>query len=140
MPMAVDGAKFLKLSNAEGFTISAHAVQRLGEHTGRFIPEDQAHEVFCKGRQITAQEAILLGYRPAYGHRPNGGQKSWYFRIEPDSREMIAVVTEGDYPGEFVWVTTYGRNQQTDALQIASFDMLTTAARGLRGFFKEAEM
>jgi hypothetical protein len=128
MAMAVNGAKLLKLSNAEGFTISAHAFQRLGEHTGRFIPEDQAHEVFCEGRQITAQEAILLGYRPAYGRRLNGGQKSWYFRIELDGREMIAVVTEGDHPGEFVWVTTYGRNQQADALQIATFNMLTTAA------------
>jgi hypothetical protein len=126
--MAVNGEKFLKLSNAECIQISAHASKRLGEHMGRAIPEDQAYEVFCKGRQITAHEAILLGYRPAYGRRLSNGEKSWYFRLELNGQEMIAVVTEGDYPGEFVWVTTYAPDRQTEQCRMATPAMLGFAA------------
>lgn len=126
--MAVNGARFLKLSSAERLAVTRHALDRIQEHAGRCLSEEQACEVFCAGRQVTALQALLLGYRPAYGRRMNQGQKSWYFRLQLDGRELIAVVTEGDYPDEFVWVTTYAPNRQTEQYRMATPAMLGFAA------------
>lgn len=126
--MAATGAKFLTLAHVESLLLSRHALDRLHEHTGVGLSEEEAYEAFYDGRQLRDTDLILLGYRPAYGRRMNQGQKSWYFRIDVDGQEAIAVIGEGMAPGEYVWLTTYGRNRQTDAFRLADFDMLGWAA------------
>jgi hypothetical protein len=125
--MGVTGAKFLELSKAEAFEVAKHALYRLREHTGFRFSEDEALGLFRAARQVRPKQLIWLGYRPAYGRRKANGQKSWYFRTTVAGREVIAVVGEGDLEGQFVWVTTYGRNAQTDQLRAASYEALAYA-------------
>jgi hypothetical protein len=126
--MAATGTRFLKLSGAEDFLVSLHALERLREHSGRPVAEEEAFAVFGGGMQVSAEKLILMGYRPAYGRRMSEDKRSWYFRFEMDGQEMIAVVGEGDRAGQYIWVTTYVRNRQTAHLMVAAFDMLMSAA------------
>ena len=126
--MAVTGEKFLALSKAEGLEISVHALRRLHERTGRRVSEEEAFELFLSARQVRAHEMIVLGYRPAYGSRLKEGQKSWHFRLLVGGEEAIAVVEQSFREGEYVWMTTYGRNAQTEHLCTATCDALAWVA------------
>ena len=126
--MAVTGEKFLELSKAEEFEVAKHALYRLREHTGRRLSGEEAMELFRGARQVRPKQLIWLGYRPAYGRRRAHGQQSWYFGTTVAGREVIAVVGEGDMDGRFVWVTTYGRNAQTEQLGALSYDAVLATA------------
>ena len=126
--MAITGEKFLEVTHAEAFSISWHAQDRIKESLGREILEETAFRFFCKGRQLSAQEMIPLGYRPMYNHRLQRGQKSWYFRFEIDGCEFVAVIGEGWDEREYVWTTTYARNRQTNHYRVATYRQLALAA------------
>jgi len=113
--MAITGQRWLQLTRAEHLEVCAHALHRIRERAGRWLNEEQAIELFLSARHVRPDDLLLLGYRPAYHRRLRGGQKSWYFRIVVEGRELIAVIgQQGD--GDFAWVTTYGRDAQTDQL------------------------
>ena len=125
--MATTGGKFLRLSNATCFTISDHALLRLEEHTDMEPTRGLASVLFEHSRQVNSQEMRLLGYRPAYGRRLMRGEKSWYFRFQVFCQELIAVIGESASPGEYVWLTTYSPNRQTELLRVADFESLAVA-------------
>ena len=126
--MGVTGGRFLELTKAEGLEISGHALCRLRERTGRRISQEEAFELFLCARQVRAGEMIMLGYRPAYGRRLKRGQRSWYFRLVVGSREAVAVIGQDIGEGGYVWMTTYGRNAQTEHLCTATYDGLARVA------------
>lgn len=126
--MAVTGAKFLRLTKARTFTVTTRAMTRLGERSGRRITREEAFRLFCRGIHLRAEEAFLLGYRPGYAGRLQQGQKSWYFRLDLDGEELIAVLGEALFERELVWVTTYAPNQQTAQYRLATHDELTLSA------------
>jgi len=126
--MAITGEKFLEVTRAETFSISWHAQDRIREFLGREISEETAFGFFRRGRQVTAQEMIHLGYRPRYDGRRRRGRKSWYFRFELDGYEFVAVIGEGWEEREFVWITTYARNRQANHYRLASYRQLVLAA------------
>jgi hypothetical protein len=122
--MGVTGERFLELSRAEALEVSVHALDRLCERVGFRLTTEEAIGLFQRGRQVKADEMILLGYRPAYGRRLHRGRRSWYFLLPVHGAELIAVVSQSDGEGEFAWVTTYAPNAQTDELRMASYDAL----------------
>ena len=126
--MGVTGRRFLELTKAEGLEISGHALCRLRERTGRRVSEEEAFELFFNARQVRAGEMIMLGYRPAYGRRLRRGQKSWYFRLLVGGEEAIAVIGQAIGEGEHVWMTTYGRNAQTEHLCMGTSEALASVA------------
>jgi len=126
--MAITGERFLEVTHAETFSISWHAQDRIREFLGREISEETVFRLFRKGRQLTAQEMIHLGYRPMYNNRLQHGRKSWYFRFELDGCEFVAVIGEGWDEREFVWITTYARNRQTNHYRVATYRQLALAA------------
>ena len=54
--------------------------------------------------------------------------KSWYFDLGLPGEEAIAVVGEGDDPGELVWMTTYAPNRQTELCRLASLNQVRMTA------------
>lgn len=108
------GETFLQRSSATEFTISGHALDRIGERAGFRPTKALAHVWFERSRQLSYDEMVALGYRPNYCGRLKKGQPSWYFRFFVFNEEMIAVVNPAGKPGEYVWVTTYGRDVETD--------------------------
>ena len=126
--MAVNGERFLRLSRAEALHISRHALDRIDQHVGRYVGREEALDLFCRGTQVRAEGLLQLGYRPAYAGRLARGQRSWYFRFGIEGTELIAVIGQGMLPGEYVWLTTYGRNRQTDQYQVATFEDVSLAA------------
>lgn len=111
--MATTGRKFLKLSQAQGLTVSRHALDRMRQYTGLDLHENLAMLLFRHSEYRSPEQVLMLGFRPRYWGRKAEGQKSWYFRFHVSGEELLAVVAEGDRPGEYVWVTTYGVNDQT---------------------------
>jgi hypothetical protein len=122
--MANTGSAFLQLSKSETIGISRHALRRLEEHCGAPFSTAEAFDLFLRGRQVSVQEMLMLGYRPAYGTRCRQGQRSWYFRILVGGEEFIAVVGQSLGEPQPTWVTTYSRTCQTDRLALAAFDQL----------------
>jgi hypothetical protein len=115
--MAITGERFLELSRADHLDVSGHALRRLRSRGGAALSGDEALELFRQARLIPPDDLFLLGYRPAYGRHLRRGRKLWYFRMAVRCREMIALagqVAEGD----LAWVTTYGRDAQTDLLRV----------------------
>ena len=126
--MGVSGERFLELTRAKGLQISKHALRRLHERTGWHVSEEDSFALFLGARQVSAHEMIMLGYRPAYGRRLRKGQRSWYFRLIVGSGEAVAVIGEAVMEDEYVWLTTYGRNSQTEQLCTATYDRLACVA------------
>ncbi len=126
--MAVTGQRFLELSKAEGFEVTGHALVRLCERCGKWLAGGEARWAFCCARQVRPKQLIAMGYRPAYGKRLRKGQKSWYFRFLVNGREAIAVVQEGLIEGTYVWVTTFGRNRQSDHYRALSYEAVACMA------------
>jgi hypothetical protein len=111
--MAITGERFLELSKAECLHVSGHALGRLRTRAGAALSREEALELFRRARHLPVDDLFLLGYRPAYRRRLRNGRKSWYFRMAIRGRELIAVVSQmGE--GDLAWVTTYGRDPQTD--------------------------
>ena len=126
--MRITGEKFLKLSRAAELVVSGHALGRVRQHTGASVPLQTALGLFQDARQLRHAEMLLLGYRPRYGLRMRQGQKSWYFRFELAGTELVAVVTEGQLEGQYVWITTYTPNRQTEQLRVAYARAITGIA------------
>lgn len=124
--MATTGRKFLKLSKAMEFRISEHALDRVRDYTGFGLTHGLAMVLFRHGRQLRVEQVRLLGYRPRYWGRKAAGEPTWYFAFRIFGEEMLAVVGEGEQPGEYVWLTTYGVNEQTRQYRVAN--MATVAA------------
>ncbi len=116
--MGIVGNRFLELSGAKSFIVTTHALERMREFAGFRPTSGLAHVWFSRSRQLSHQEMLQLGYRPSYEHRRAEGIKSWYFRFFVFADEMVAVVGEGEIPGEYIWLTTYGRNLQNDQLSM----------------------
>lgn len=125
--MAISGEKFLEVTRARVFRITGHALKRIRERAGRPIGREEAAEAFLEARQVRPEDMYKLGYRPAYGRRKQRGENSWYFRLKLAGRELIAVLTDEGEGEEFCWVTTYGRNAQTNQLQQVEYDNLALA-------------
>ena len=98
------------------------------EHIGWPVTEDAAFQLFQRGRHLRVAQTFVLGYRPGYVRRLRRGKRSWYFRFEVNGEELIAVVGQGVMPGEFVWLTTYGRTPQSDQYRSATYDQIVAAA------------
>lgn len=109
--MASSGEKFLEVTKATGLSVTRHALERIKQYTGLQPTRELAHALFRRGVHVRAQELFLLGYRPGLAKRR--GATSWYFRFQLFGEELLAVIAQGDSPGEFVWVTTYGVNGLT---------------------------
>ncbi|MCX7934917.1 MAG: hypothetical protein N3A66_06620 [Planctomycetota bacterium] len=125
--MAITGEKFLALNNAAEMIISEHALARMAEGRGEAVDETRALREFLSARQVRSKEIFLLGYRPNYHGRLKQGMKSWYFRLEANSIEQIAVIGQREPDGKIVWLTTYTRNAQTDHYQALSYAELAIA-------------
>ena len=126
--MGVSGAKFLELSKANGLKVTGHALRRAEQHTGNRFSEEDALDRFRRARQLRPREMILLGYRPAYGRRLRRGCKSWYFHMDVGGHEIVAVVQQGGFEGEFVWVTCYAPGVQTRHYRLAEVSQLAYAS------------
>jgi hypothetical protein len=113
--MAITGGRFLKLNGTDAIVLSRHALGRLRNRAHAFLSAGEALELFRRARQVRVKELSLRGYRPGYGRRLSRGMKSWYFRMVLHGQELIAVVGQRD-DGPLAWMTTYGRNAQTDLL------------------------
>jgi hypothetical protein len=125
--MAVTGAGFLNVSRARWFAISAHALDRIREHTDLHPTKSLAEVLFNHSRQVKPQEMMFMGYRPGYTRRLKEGQKSWYFRFLLLGEELVAVVAEGAVAGEYTWVTTYHPNEQSEHYRLASYERVAAA-------------
>jgi hypothetical protein len=126
--MTVSGERFLELCGARSFVISRHALGCLAKRTGRQLNREAAADLFLEAQQVTRRQMILLGYRPAYAARRSRGEDSWYFRIEVEGCEAVAVVGRGRQDGEYVWLTTYARNAQTEQLRLADWPAVASYA------------
>jgi len=122
--MAVSGERFLELTKAERLEISGHALRRLHERTGWRLSEEESFELFLSAKQVRVPEMMMLGYRPAYGRRLRKGQRSWYFRLLLGGEEAVAVIGQAFGEGGYVWMTTYGRNSQTEQLCMGTYERL----------------
>jgi hypothetical protein len=125
--MAITGERFLAVSGAEVFTVSRHALDRMFEHTHLYPTRGLAGVMFGRGRQVKPSEMLLLGYRPGYDRRLKRGEKSWYFHLRVFAQDLIAVIGEGDRPGEYVWLTTYAPTGQPDRFALAEPEALYAA-------------
>ena len=108
------GNTFLHVTKATAFTITPHALDRIGQRVGFRPTAGLAHVWFGRSRQVDYADMLALGYRPGYPRRKRAGKSSWYFRFSVFGEELVAVVGEGRQPGEYVWVTTYGRDAETE--------------------------
>ncbi len=125
--MATTGRKFLKVSKARGLTISQHALDRVREYSGFGLTRGLATVLFRHSRHLRAEQVMLLGYRPRYWGRKAEGEPTWYFSFRIFGEEMLAVVGQGEQPGEYVWLTTYGINEQTRHYRLANTDAVAAA-------------
>lgn len=125
--MAISGQRFLQLSKAKAFAISTHALARTSHYAARPVDKTEAHGLFEHARQMRHEAMVGAGYRPKYKTRLKQGEKSWYFRLPAGNREMVAVVTETERRGEFLWVTTLAPNVQTERLRFAAMDLAAAA-------------
>ena len=125
--MATTGRKFLRLTKAQEFTISRHALDRVREYSGFDLTHGLASVLFRHSRHLRVDQVLLLGYRPRYGSRLAQGEHTWYFRFRLFRQEFIAVVGEGERPGEYVWVTTYGMNEQTRNYRVVDAEAVAAA-------------
>ena len=105
------GKKFLKLSRAETIIITNHAKERIENECKACPSHEELMELFLEAKQLKHTEVLNLGYRPKYGNRKRRNQDSWYFQLQVEGEEFIAVVTERNE--EYFWVTTYSPNEQT---------------------------
>jgi hypothetical protein len=110
--MATSGEKFLRLTKATGLHVTGHALERIRERTGIPLESDEAFEHFRDARQIRLPQLLTLGYRPRYEGRRQRGCQSWYFRMNLDGQEIIAVVQQGPEPEQYLWVTSYAPDAQ----------------------------
>ena len=85
---------------------------------------ETAAEAFQNARQLRYADMLLLGHRPRYGQRIRQGQKSWYSGFELRGTELVAVVTEGQLERQYVWVTTYSPNNQTEQFRVPPSEAL----------------
>ncbi len=134
--MASNGRKFLWLNRDRKFLITKHALQRIKDRTGVSISTRQAYNIFLGASQLKQAEMFLLGYRPNYNARYMEGTLSWYFRIDLNDRELIAVVSQKNGGDNLAWVTTYCRDQQNDHLALTHFEALAFAAYSAAAFRK----
>ena len=125
--MAISGQRFLELSRAGTFAVSTHALRRISQYAARPVDRGEAHRLFEGAKQVKSQAMTQAGYRPCYGGRLRRGERSWYFRLPAGDREMVAVVTETERPGEFLWVTTLAPDPQTERLRSGSFEVAFAA-------------
>jgi hypothetical protein len=114
LSVGVCGERFLQLAKADEFALTTHALDRLEDHLGFRPTRALAHHFFGRARQVRIETMRLMGYRPAYEARALRGEPTWYFRFQVFGDELVAVVTEGDLPGSYVWVTSYAPNGQMD--------------------------
>lgn len=126
--MTVRGEKWMELSGTRELEVTRHALVMLRRRTGRPLSEDEARECFVRGQQVTPDQMLLLGYRPAYGRRRRKCCQSWYFRLDIGGREAIAVVQEGLFEGQFTWITTYAPNRQSREYRLLEADALLCTA------------
>lgn len=110
----MEGDKFLWVSKAESMEITEHALERIYQHCRRWLSKQNAYEIFQQATLLKPWQIAVLGYRPGYTWRLLQGIHSWYFRFTLNGEELVAVLSEGQTKGEFVWVTTYGRNRESD--------------------------
>lgn len=115
--MAINGRRFLELEKATSFRITGHAIDRLKEYSGERYEEDEAQYLFFHSEQVSFQIMRELGYKPDFHQRKRKGVQSWYFRFFENHQEFIAVISEGEYLGEFKWVTTYRNNHWNQSNQ-----------------------
>jgi hypothetical protein len=128
MTMSINGAKFLDVTRAEGFTVSPHARHRMEQFTGIDVTESVAFSLFKRGKQLRIDELRLRGYRPAYEPRRRKGIESWYFCFQLFGQELVAVIGCGSRPNEYVWLTTLGPTVQQDRLRITQAPSAAVAA------------
>jgi len=112
--MGVSGERFFALSGADTLCITEHALERIEQHCGIALGKAEAYTFLCGSSLLKAEQLMRLGYRPGYDRRKRRGEESWYFRFLLDGEELVAVLSRGGEPGEFVWRTTYGRNPESD--------------------------
>ena len=125
--MAITGEKFLTVTKAESFSITAHALDRLDEYTGLAPTNGLALALFARSRQVKVREMRLMGYRPGYERRMANGIRSWYFRVVVFGQELIAVISEGCANGSLAWVTTYSPNAQSNLLRMIEYESRVAA-------------
>jgi hypothetical protein len=125
--MATTGAKFLRLNRTDEIEIAEHALCRIRERTGVCLSRDNALVIFAAARMVRPEDLFSLGYRPRYHGRRERGQQTWYFCIQLDGHELIAVIGE-DSGGGLVWVTTYAASTQTELLRTTGYEDLPLAA------------
>ena len=118
--MATTGTKFMQVTKATTLVITSHATQRIAQCVGIPITRGLASALFHRSRHVRYEDLYNLGYRPAYVSRMSEGERSWYFMFHLFGQELIAVLTEGDTPNEFVWVTTYAPSVQTEHYRLTN--------------------
>lgn len=126
--MGVTGTKFMTLTKAARLCITDHAMERIAQYAGIAPTPGLAQAFFERSIHVRHEELRAMGYRPAYGERIRHGRRSWYFQFQVFGDQLIAVLTEGDRTDEFVWVTTYGRNAQTEWLDCTATGRLAAMA------------
>ncbi len=110
----IRGNRFLYVTRATALDITEHALDRLGRYMAYRPTRALAEQFFMRARHLRVSQLRLLGYRPAYEVRYKRGQRSIYFRFQVFGEELIAVLQEGEAPGAFVWVTTYGKTREVE--------------------------
>jgi len=120
----ISGKKFLNLNNKESVIITNHALDRIADCMGRPISIQSALKLFEESRQIKYGDLLLMGYRPAFAGRKKKGVMSWYFRLESQESEMIAVISNSQRGDALVWLTTLFENKQTRNFRILNYDDL----------------
>jgi hypothetical protein len=120
--MAIRGERFLALTRARTFAVSAHALDRMAEHTGHDVTRAVAHALFARARQVRYGDLRLLGFRPDYAGRRLKGTESWYFVVNLFGEDLVAVVQRAE-PGsdDYVWVTTYAPDAITERRQLVNW-------------------
>jgi len=118
--MATNGEKFLRLTRATALTVSGHALDRIEQYTGLRPTVALAQMLFRRSAYHRAEDLYLFGYRPGYARRLRRGVRSWYFVFSLFGQELVAVVSTGPRPNEYVWVTTYAPNAQTAHYRLAA--------------------
>lgn len=125
--MATTGEKFMRLCKAVTLTITSHAMDRMAKPLGWNPTPSLAAAFFRGSRYVKPDQLYRLGYRPAYGRRQRAGERTWYFLFRVFGQELVAVVGKGDGPGEYVWVTTYAPDAQTDHFRLGEPEAVLAA-------------
>jgi len=64
------------------------------------------YSTFCQSEQIFPDDAKGQGFDLLYQSQYHSERRSWYFLLPNRVRKLVAVITEGAYPGEFEWTFT----------------------------------